>query len=183
MSDIPEKEARDIFFTSLLALGPAIISVLFAIITKPFSEKAKTDALRKNLLETLRFRMAVEVSDCLPEKKPETLKDDYVEMCKTKLNDYFSANSSVIVDFLNSEKMYQSYVRLFKFFKYGIVGIPVLTILCGIISFIFWRDILTLKNCGVTASILILVLFALWGLKEFKRDKYSDLCSKYEVVE
>ena len=168
----------------LLSIGvPLVFSALFALITKPFIEKGKTDVLRKSFLETVRIRMAVDVANSLPEKEQEITTDDYVEICKTKLNDYFSANSTLIIDFLNSERVYKSYVKSFKSFKYGIVCIPVLTIIFGVLIFIFQRSLLTLKVCGISVCILIFLIILLWGIKERKIDKYSDLCDKYEVTE
>lgn len=183
MSGMPGKEDGNNLLLVALSFGPAIFSAIFAYITKPTTEKTKTDALRKNLLETLRFKIAVEIAACLPVKKKKTPDDDYLEMCRSSLNNYFSANSPVIVDFLDSERAYRSYVRYFKVFKYAIVVIPIITILGGIISFLFFRDILSLKRVGVVICILISFILLFWFLKERHRDKYDDLCSKYEVVE
>lgn len=183
MSGMPGREDGNNLIPMALSFGPAIFSAVFAFITKPTAEKTKTDALRKSLLETLRFKMAVEVAACLPVKKKKTPDDDYLEMCRSSLNNYFSANSPVIVDFLDSERAYRSYVRYFKVFKYAIVVIPIITILGGIISFLFFCDILSLKRVGVVICILISFILLFWFLKERHRDKYDDLCSKYEVVE
>ncbi len=183
MSGMPERQDVNNLIPMALSFGPAIFSAVFAFITKPTAEKTKTDALRKNLLETLRFKIAVEVAACLPVKKKKTPDDDYLEMCRSSLNNYFSANSPMIVDFLDSERAYRSYVRYFKVFKYAIVVIPIFTVLVGIISFLFCCDILSLKRVGVAICILIFFIVFFWCLKERHRDKYGDLCSKYEVVE
>lgn len=167
----------------LSSLGPTIIATMFALVTKPFAERSKVDALRKSFLETIRFRMAAEVAANLPQKLKKIADDDYVEMCKTKLNEYFASNSDVLIDFLHSEKLYRSYGKFFKIFKYGIVLIPVVAILCVIITFICFHDILTLKNCGVFVAGLLVLLFLLWSFKENRRDQYNDMCSKYEVTE
>jgi len=182
MNNIPEKETTNIIPALLSFLGTPIVSTFFTLLTKPFSEKTKIDLLRKNLLATIRFRMATSIAECLPEKEIETPYDDYLEICKAKLNDYFGSNQSITSDLLISEVVYRSYVKYFKYFKYGIVLIPVLTILLSIVLFVFCREILTLKNCGVAVTLSVLLLVALWVLKEHKRDKYSDLCSQYEVV-
>jgi len=183
MSEMPIREDGNNLITMALSFGPAIFSASFAYITKPTTEKIKTDALRKSLLETLRFRMAVEIATCLPVKKKQTPDDDYLAMCRSSLNDYFSANSTVIVDFLNSERAYRSYVRYFKVLKYAIVVIPIFTILVGIISFLFCSEILSVKRVGVVICTLIFFILIIWYLKERHKDKYDDLCSKYEVVE
>jgi len=183
MSGMPGREDGNNLMPMALSFGPAIFSAVFAFITKPTAEKTKIDALRKNLLETLRFKMAVEVAVCLPVKKKKMPDDDYLEMCRSSLNNYFSANSPVIVDFLGSERAYRSYVRYFKVFKYAIVVIPIFAILVGFISFVFWRDVLSLESATIVICILILFILLFWWLKERRRDKYDDLCSKYEVVE
>jgi len=183
MSNGTGKETANTGLAILLGFGPAIISAVFALITKPFSEKSKFDLLRKSFLEAIRFRMAAEVAAILPQKLKKVVDDDYVEMCKTKLNEYFASNSDLLNDFLTSEKLYRSYVRFFKIFKYGIVLIPIIVILCAIFSYIYFRDIINIKNCGLFVAVLLVLLFLMWGLKEHKRDSYSDLCSKYEVTE
>jgi hypothetical protein len=183
MNDGQEKDYVQQVIQLLTILGPSVFVALFTLITKPFSEKGKTDILRKSFLETVRIRMAVDVANSLPEKEQETTSDDYVEICKTKLNDYFSANSTLIVDFLNSENVYKSYVKSFKSFKYGIVCTPVLTLILGVLIFIFKRSLLTLKVCGISVCILFVLIIVLWVIKEIKRDKYSGLCDKYEVAE
>ena len=167
----------------LSSFGPAVISVVFALITKPFNEKSKVDALRKSFLEAIRFRMAVEVAAKVPQKLKKVADDDYVEMCKTTLNEYFANNSDLLVDFLYSENLYGSYGKFFKIFKYGIVLIPGVAILCGFISFMYFRDILNVKNCGLFLVVCLALLFILWFFKEHRRDQYTDLCSKYEVIE
>jgi hypothetical protein len=183
MNDGQEKDYVQQVIQLLTILGPTVFSGLFALIMKPFSEKGEIDALRKSFLETVRIRMAVDVANSLPEKDQGTTTDDYVEICKTKLNDYFSANSMLIVDFLNSERVYKSYVKAFRLFKYGIVCIPVLTLILGVLLFIFKRGLLTMSVCGISVCILFLLIIILWAIKEIKRDKYSDLCNKYEVAE
>lgn len=180
MSSGGDKELNSVSII-LSSFAPAVISTMFTLITKPFAEKSEVDTFRKSFLETIRFRMAIKVAALLPQKLKKTTDDDYVEMCKTKLSEYFASNSDLLVDFLYSEKLYHSYVKFFKLFKYGVVLIPVLAILCGLISFICFRDILTLKNCGLFVAGLLVFLFFLWCFKENKRDKYSDLCAKYEV--
>ncbi len=175
------KEFSNIGFM-LSIFGPSAISAMFAIITKPLTEKSTFDALRKNFLETIRFRMAAEIAVMLPPKTGRTVNDDYVSMCKTKLNEYFANNSVLLVDFLYSEKLYMSYGKLFIIFKYAIVLIPVVAILCGIILIIYFRDTLSIKNCGLFVFFSLVFVFATWLFKERRRDQYSDLCSKYEVV-
>lgn len=183
MSNGTGKETANIGLAILLSIGSTIISAMFALITKPFSEKSKFDLLRKSFLETVRFRMAAEVAAILPQKIKRVADDDYVEMCKTKLNEYFAGNSDLLNDFLTSEKLYRSYVRFFKIFKYGIVLIPIIVVLCAIIYYIYFREIINIKNCGLFVAASLVLLFSLWALKEHKRDKYGDLCSKYEVTE
>lgn len=182
MSNIPEREVAK-FTDFLKAFGPAIITALFGIFMKSFTERSKIDSLRKSFLATIRLRMAIDVADILPEKNEDMKHDDYVEICANKLNEYFSANSDLIVDFMNSEKIYKSYVVSFKFFKYGIVIIPLVTMVCGLILLVCRRDVLTFTTCCFSAILLLLIIFILWVLKEHKNDRYVDLCSKYEVVE
>jgi len=182
MSDIPEREVAKVT-DFLKAFWPVIITALFGIFMKSFRERSKIDSLRKSFLATIRFKMALDVANSLPEKNEDIRHDDYVEICANELNEYFSANSDLIVDFMNSEKVYKSYVVSFKFFKYGIVIIPLIAMVCGLILLVSRRDVLTFTTCCFSAILLILIIFILWILKERKNDRYVDLCSKYEVVE
>lgn len=182
MSNIPDKEVVD-WLDIAKALGPGILTAILALITKPFIERGKIDSLRKSLLTAMRFKMAYEVAGTLPEKKKDVKKDDYVEICATKLNEYFSSNPELVVDFLRSNQIYRSYIRRFKFFKYGIVVISILTLTSGFIVFLNHREILTTNIfCYVLGGIAVLFL-ALWYLKEQRKDSFIDLCSKYEVTE
>lgn len=183
MTDVPENETANLSFDIIKAFGPGLIALIFAVFMKPFNEWSKVAALRKSFLGTVRFRMSCEVAKILPEKDKNVSSGDYVEICAAKLNDYFSTNSEAIVDFLNSEKIYKSYVTSFRWFKYGIVAIPIFLILCGVILFLSFRHILTVQNFCFGTIILVLLIGVLWALKERKKDQYGQLCSKYEVVE
>ena len=173
--------------TGWVSIGiPSIASIFAWVFTKPVQEEARIGRLRKNLLSHFRFKISVEIANVLPDKTDKIQKDHYVAICRDTLNEYFSGNSMLLTDFLGCEKLFKSYIKFLRYFKYGVVLIPVIGILLGVISKIF------LKNTyhGIILIILIsliivlpLLIILLWFLMETKKDKYHDLCSKYEVID
>lgn len=164
----------------LFAFIPAVISTILGVLGRPFDEKLKVERQRKNLLDGLRFKISIEVSQVIPVKNFDDTQDDYVLICREGLKEYFASNSGSLIDLINTEKIFTSYIRYFKLFKYAFVGIPIFAIISGILLALFNKLSLNLCLIGILFSLVIIGI--LWFIMENRKDKFSDLCSKYEIV-
>ena len=183
MSDNSMLGLTSVIQIAIPVIAAVTTSILTWIFTRPVDEEARIGRLRKNLLSHFRFKMSIEVSNVLPEKTIEIQKDDYVAICRDKLNEYFSTNSKLLMDFLGCERLFKSYIMHLRCFKYGIIIIPIIG---GVIVFIlkelFKNEVSTLYYV-IVSIVLILIIVFLWFLMEKTKDNYHDLCSKYEVVD
>ena len=165
--------------TWLSLLISTIPTLLSFVLTKPIIEEARIGRLKKSLLNHFRLKISIEVANVLPEKEMGTEKDDYIAICKNSLNEYFSANSFFLIDFLYCENLFKSYIKWLRCFKYGIIIIPTITILSIIVLKIVYH-----KNVSIVIPLITVVLIILlWILMEYRKDKCNDLCSKYEITD
>lgn len=172
-----------LIYDTISPIAVIIFSILAWVFKKPNEEEARIGRLRKSLLTNFRFKISVEVAKVLPVKSTRKTKDEYVATCQNNLIEYFSANSELLLDFLGCEQLHKSYIRCFRNLKYGVIIIPIIGVIFFIISMVFFKnDVSSFYYVGVSIFLVLLIIF-LWISMERKKDKYHDLCSKYEVID
>jgi hypothetical protein len=164
----------------LQALAPIVAAAIAWVFSRPNSEETRIWRLRKELLSDLRMRISVDVAQVVPEKVSDLQHDEYVAICRSKLVEYFAVNSSIVIDLLECEKLYKGFIRYIRAFKYAVVVVPILGIVASLV--LYMKDYPTLVYAG-TPVLLVLLIVVLWILMERKKDKYHDLCAKYEITE
>lgn len=169
---------------TLIKLGPFLSPLIVALLSKlfinPGKEEAKLSRFRINFLETIRLEVSLELAKLLPVKKAKSDMEDYTPIVKEKLTEYLESNSEPIIDFYNSEKIWERYICWLRVYKYSLLVIPSFGVL-AIIALYYYPQRAIWQIASGAALIVVILIFVV-VVERFK-DKYMDLCNKYEVVD
>jgi len=162
------------------AIATMLVSVFVWIFTKPTDEEKRINQLRKNLLVHLRFKTSYELSKSIPIKEDVNF-EDYMAIVTDALNSYLSSNSSIMIEIFSSENLFKSYIKTLRIFKYAVIIIPIICMIFFLfIKFILLVETIYIYIYIVVACIMLLMIILIF--MERKKDKYHDLCTRYEVM-
>lgn len=166
-----------------LVIGiPGIVSILGWVFLKPTQEEMRVSNLRKSLRLSLRVQISYSIASIIPIKQKNISIQNYNTLCNEEINNYLGSDKEILNDYYDSEILSKRYISYLRGFKYLVYLSPLFGIILFAIPYIFAFYNLSLVYfiiCGCLLAFII-ILFAV--IMEKRKDKFHDLCLKYEIV-
>ncbi len=98
------------------------------------------------------------------------------------MNTYLGSNTDVLIDYFVSDRLLKQYLFYLRFFKYVVYISPIVGILLIALPYIFNCGISSTLYFGICGGFLAFIIIVSAIIMERKKDKFHDLCMKYEIV-
>jgi len=173
------------FWSTVVGAVPLFGGFLLWWQTRPQVEESRAVRLRRNLRVQIRIRIAQNLCTFLPVKESETTDEDFLAQVSVNLIEYMSRQQGEMTDLLRCELLYDSFIRANRTFKWLLLFLSIV-----ISSLVIGSRICFDHDKAVAGFILLLLVGALgifacslFAYREVKKDRFNDLCAKYEVCD